>query len=222
MPEIRDLKQVEALVSATRQEIVDAMLIAGPASIGEIAEMLGRAPDSLYYHFRLLEKVQLLKRVEVRPGRRREEVVFDVLGRPLELRLTPDPTAGVLDSRILQAITKITAAFLRLAERSFRSAVESGLAVFHGKQRNISAGRVTAWLTAEEFEVVEQQLEEIKQFCQERRSNAEGKLYALTYAVTPQSPTTRDRRRPTISSGEETAEADNTSPTRDSSSSLSS
>ena len=219
MPPITDLKQIESLVSATRQEIMDAMQIAGPASIKEIADLLGRAPDSLYYHFRLLQKVELLKEVDVRPGGRREEVVYDATIRPLAIDMEQGGDEG-RRSKVRQAVLKIATAFLRLGERGFRTAVESGQATLHGTQRNAAAGRVTTWLTGEEIHHVETQLRDLLDYCRERRAQGEGQLYAFTYALNPQTPVTRDRQRSgKRCDGKQQAEAQTTkvSPTPESS-----
>lgn len=216
MAEISDLRQIDALLSATRQEIMDAMQVAGPASIKELAELLGRAPDSLYYHFRLLEKVELLQRVDVRPGARREEVVYDVTIRPLVIDMHQGGDEA-RQSKVRQAVLKIAAAFLRLGERGFRAAVESGQAILHGKDRNATAGRITTWLTAEEIRSVESQLRGLVDFCRQRRTQSGGKLYALTYALNPLTPVTRDRSGTKQNKESATAQSDSNSPTHDSS-----
>lgn len=217
MTTISDLKQIEALVSVTRQEIMDAMAMAGPASIKEIADLLGRAPDSLYYHFRLLEKVKLLKRVEVRPGARREETVFDVTIRPLAIEVEQGRDKA-RQSKVRKAVLKIATAFLRLGERGFRTAVEAGAAILHGEERNAAAGRITTWLTREEIRFVEEHLRTVVEFCRERRTQSGGKLYAFTYALHPQTPVTRDRRRPRRQEDNAAAntESQSTSPTHNS------
>lgn len=189
MPAITDIRQVEALVSATRQEIVDGLQTAGPASIRELGEMLGRAPDSLYYHFRVLEKVGLILQVETRPSSRRDEVVYDLAQRPAKIELDPQ------DTRSRSAMNKIYGTFLRLAERNLKSAMETGTARLQGPDRNASAGHLTAWLTDDEVRAVNQKLQELQQIFHKKRVPGSGKLHALTYALSPVTPTERDRTR---------------------------
>ena len=43
-----DTTKLAALTSPVRQEILDALVAAGRASISELASMVGRAADSLY------------------------------------------------------------------------------------------------------------------------------------------------------------------------------
>ena len=57
---VRERAQIEALASPARQEVADGLQAIGPCSIADLADLLGRAPDSLYYHVRKLEKVGLV------------------------------------------------------------------------------------------------------------------------------------------------------------------
>lgn len=47
--------------------------------IRDVAERMGRSPGSLYYHFRLLEKVGLLQMVGSRPGVKRNEALYELM-----------------------------------------------------------------------------------------------------------------------------------------------
>ena len=77
---IRRTEQIEALASPVRQEIVDALQVSGACPIAEVAAQLGRAPDSLYYHVRHLERVGLVVRRGVRRNGQRDEALFGVPG----------------------------------------------------------------------------------------------------------------------------------------------
>lgn len=57
---IRELKQIRALASALRQDIVDGVEAIGPCAISELAVLLRRPPHALYYHVRRLVRLGLL------------------------------------------------------------------------------------------------------------------------------------------------------------------
>lgn len=65
---LTDPSMVKALASPARQEIVDALQAAGARTIAELAALLARPADSLYFHVRSLVKVGLV----VERGERRE------------------------------------------------------------------------------------------------------------------------------------------------------
>ena len=57
---IRTKKQVGALVSSVRQEIVDVLCQMGTVAVAELAAALGRPADAIYYHLRVLKRVGLV------------------------------------------------------------------------------------------------------------------------------------------------------------------
>src|SRR5689334_1813461 len=125
---IRRREQIAALASPVRQEIVDMVQASGPLSVAELAGLLGRPADGLYYHVKALAKVGLL--VEragrgVRNGRGRTEAVFAVPGR---LRLAYRPK----DPENVAGIKRAAAAMLRVTGRTFAEAFDAGLAVGAG------------------------------------------------------------------------------------------
>ena len=62
---IAEPRQIRALASSTRQDIVDTIAAIGPCSVAELARALGRSADGLYYHIRVLTRVGLLVAREV-------------------------------------------------------------------------------------------------------------------------------------------------------------
>src|SRR5262245_59943954 len=75
---IRSKAQLAAISSPVRQEILDGVQALGPGSIAEVAKLLGRPADSLYYHVRTLERLGLLVRTGERRNGRRDEALYDV------------------------------------------------------------------------------------------------------------------------------------------------
>ena len=57
---IRRAEQLASLSSPVRSRIVESLSVHGPSSVREIAERLGRLPESLYYHLRPLVEVGIV------------------------------------------------------------------------------------------------------------------------------------------------------------------
>jgi predicted transcriptional regulator len=53
---IAGARQIRALASPIRQDILDALTAIGPCSVSELAAAIGRPADGLYYHIRHLLK----------------------------------------------------------------------------------------------------------------------------------------------------------------------
>ncbi len=152
---IGGLKQILALTSVVRQEILDTLLASGGLSVRELGELLGRAPDSLYYHIRKLMAVGLLVQVESRSTGRGEEAVYNVPHRNYRLRHDLGKRAH------REAIARVTAAILRLTERTYRRAQEDPRAVVTGPRRNLSVGRSVGWATPQDMEKINRHVEAI-------------------------------------------------------------
>ncbi len=172
--------QLESLTSPVRQEIVDVLQASGPASIAEVAGWLGRAADSLYYHIRRLVEVGLVIETDRRRTGRRDEAIFDVVGRPLRVKgASPD------------VIARTIAAVLRLTDRDLREALEGERCSFEGSDRNTSAGRMKGWLTTADALEVHDLLERIGDIFERGRNERRGRLQAFTFALVPLAPSSR-------------------------------
>ncbi|HEX6751012.1 MAG TPA: helix-turn-helix domain-containing protein [Longimicrobium sp.] len=173
-----DLKQLRVLASPMRQAIVDALEAIGPCTVAELAEVLDHPADGLYYHLRLLKACGLVAG-ETRPGATRPQAVFDVAGRPTELRYSATDRAQVA------AVVRLVGGMLREALRLFRRGFRPG-AVLQGPRRTLWAGRRTAWLSAEELEEVNARIQQVVGYLSERRGRTpDGRLYAFTFVVSP-------------------------------------
>ncbi len=185
--EITDPRQIEALASPVRQEIVDVVHATGPSSAGEIAEMLGRTQDGLYYHVRMLLGVGLLREVGSRETSRRDEALYDVPGRPLRLRYQPG------DRRNAAAVTRTIRSMLRLAERNFARAMGRDGLVVRGPSRNIWGGRFKGWLTAGELREVNKHLSAIAEIAQGSGRRRGATLHEVTFVLSPVEASARRR-----------------------------
>lgn len=187
---IRTARQIEALASPARQEVVDSLAVSGAVSIAELASDLGRAPDSLYYHVRQLERVGLVVQRGARSVGARNEVLYDVPGARMVIDREPRSPAEQ------RALLRVVTSALRGAERELRSALESGRAIYRRcAQRNAWAARVKGWLDADELAEVREHLDAIAAILLRGKQRPGAKLHTITHVLTPLEPTQRSRSR---------------------------
>jgi hypothetical protein len=184
-------KQVKVLESTVCQEIVDLVGAAGPSSVRQIAGLMGRRPDSLYYHVHKLVAAGLLIQHGVQGAGRNAESVYDVPGRPLFLAYDPQ------DADNVGAISRVVASMLRSALRDFRSGFKPELAVVEGEGRNLWAARMKGWLSAADVAELNRLLMEILELfhrngdpgdgagAAERRPGPSRRLHTFTWLVAP-------------------------------------
>src|SRR5580698_7968408 len=82
---VHSKKQLTALASAARQEVVDVLAQLGTASVAELAATLGRPADALYYHLRVLRAAGLVQEIGSHATERKREALFRVRGSELRI-----------------------------------------------------------------------------------------------------------------------------------------
>jgi len=174
---IRSKKQLAAIVSPVRQELVDALAQMGTVSVSELAATLGRPADAIYYHLRVLKKAGLvLSAGERGEGVRKEELVSAVSeGLRLEYELGAKGNG--------REVMGIVGSMLRLGARDFRRAFEDGEVKVSGEERELWALRRIGWLSAAELGQVNRLIESLAQAVSKPR--AAGRLYGVTLVLTP-------------------------------------
>jgi len=186
---VREPRQIEALGSPARQEIVDGLEALGACSIAELAESLGRAPDSLYYHVRLLERVGLVVASGTRGTGARRETLYDTPGR---LVVDHEPATA----RERKRLSGLVASALRIAERDFRAAIDGGRAIYRrGPRRNAWGARFKGWLTPAELAELRTRLESVAELFARGRKRRGSELHAVAFVLAPLAPSTRARAR---------------------------
>jgi DNA-binding transcriptional ArsR family regulator len=180
---IKDPRQIRALVSPTRQEIVDAIHSTGPLTISALAALLGRPADGLYFHVRTLESVGLLLRVGEAPTGKRTGGIYDVCSRPL--RIQYDATRPA----VAKAITAVSGSMVRLAHRDVVRAFRQKLVEPDGEHRNTWSGRVKGWLTRDQLAEVNRHWRAITEIFNNARPDdgvtGGTSLHAATFVMTP-------------------------------------
>ncbi len=174
---IRSKKQLAALASAARQEIVDVLSQMGTVSVAELAGALGRPADALYYHLRALQQAGLVVHAGDRSQGKRQEKLLRTASPDLQLRYK----TGREDNG--RQITAVVSSMLRLGIRDFRSAFRSGNAKVSGPGRELWALRKTGWLKPREIASVNEAIERLSNDVAKPRGR--GRLYAITVLLTP-------------------------------------
>lgn len=184
---VREARQIRALRSPARQEFVDGLQAIGPCSIAELGALLGRAPDSLYYHLRALERVGLVVEKGSRRSGARTELLYDTPGR---LILDHQPHTSSERRDLMQLARSV----LRSAERDLQLSLDSGLASYsRGPQRNAWCARVKGWLTPQELTRLRQHLEAAAQLLVQGRRRPDAQLHTVAFALAPLAPSKRGR-----------------------------
>jgi DNA-binding transcriptional ArsR family regulator len=174
---IRERKQLAALVSAARQEIVDVLSQMGTVSVAELATALGRPADAIYYHVRVLKRAGLVRSAGNRGEGRRREELFRTVSPDLRLEYKRG------DGGNGREISAIVSSMLRLGARDFRRAYQRGDAKVSGSGRELWALRTTGWLKAEEIASVNRGIHSLARTVS--RPTGRGKLYGVTVLLTP-------------------------------------
>ena len=174
---IRNRKQLRALTSAARQEIVDVLAEMGTASVAEIAAILGRPADALYFHLRALQNAGLVKQAGDRARGRRREALFRTVAPELFLHYEP----ASRENR--RAVTAIVSSMLRLGIRDFGRAFAGGDVIVAGRQRELWALRKTARLSLQQLVEVNRSIVRLRKAAS--GPQRKGRLYGITILLTP-------------------------------------
>ena len=174
---VQDKKQLSALTSSARQEIVDVLSQMGTVSVGELAATLGRPADALYYHLRVLKRVGLVLRAGYRGRGVREEELIRTVSADLQVQYQSGKGGNG------KQIGMIVASMLRLGIRDFHHAFQSGNARVSGSARELWALRKTGWLTPEEIVNLNQSMKGLAKAASKPRG--QGRLYGITLLLTP-------------------------------------
>ncbi|MDX2148271.1 MAG: helix-turn-helix domain-containing protein [Planctomycetota bacterium] len=180
-PWICKASQVRALASPVRQEIVDALESAGPRTMAELAGLLGRRADALYFHVRHLLAVGLVVEREPRVDGRHVASVYDVAWRPMRLSYRPPARA--------KDIRAVVSGATRLALRDFGEALAS---VPHleqepdrGRPDNLWGARAKGWLTKEQLAELNGLLERALQMLRDSPPREDAACVSVCFVLAP-------------------------------------
>lgn len=187
--DITDRRQIEALSSPLRQEIVDALGQHGAMTIHALGELLERAPDGLYYHVRQLVALGLLREAGSVPSGGREAMRYDLAGRPMRIV----HRAG--DAPQLDAVKRSITALLRVGGRDAHKALDAGIVRVDPSAPEFFGMRARTWLDEAELARVRELLQELARVIGEAKNKRRGRSYSLTFLLTPLVPPRQGAQR---------------------------
>ncbi len=171
-------RKLASLTSPVRQEILDAMHALGRASVAEIADAVNRAPDSLYYHLRILLEVGLVRKAGERLAGTRRETIYDLPGRPLKIKYGNSPVTRA-------AIGKTISSMLRLADRDFQSAILNNKIKLDSNDSVLNGARLKAWLAPAQIVEIKEHLLQIERIMSNGKKTRDSELIAFTRLLIP-------------------------------------
>ncbi len=176
---ISDLRQLRALASPLRQEIVDVVESAGPCSITHIAAALALPPDRLYFHIRRLLTVGLLVKNGERRSGRHVAALYALPRRRVRVRFDRR------DARVRKAVGAIHDGVLRLARRDLRRGMSTPEAIVHGDERDTWAGRYRGWLPPAQVKRMNRLIEELGELIRSSSPRRGARPIALSLTIAP-------------------------------------
>lgn len=195
-PDQARIEYLRALSSPARIEVVEGLQIGGPSSVAELGRRLGRAPDSLYYHLRELEKAGVVERsgAAAPKGRGRRGVVYRVLPGPVGAE-TPKGESDSQPQR--EAMGEMASAIMRLTDRDVNVALTGAVEARPGPgfEELPVVQRTKAWMSPEDAVKLGAMLDQVDDFLRARAEpDSKGRsLCALTYVLTTLVPHTSNQ-----------------------------
>ena len=174
---IRDPRQLRAIRTPLRQELLQSVVRLGPVSVKELAHALNRTPASLYYHLHALEKAGLAasRRRDSRAGRTGTtyEAVAD--------RILVDRTAR--SPAFARALLDLNKAALRQADREIEDALRQERIAGTPEGEGVILLRLTACLSRADAHEARRRVRDLAQFLSDRSGTDGEETLSLTAAL---------------------------------------
>jgi len=167
------LEQLRCVASPARTEILFALRALERASVGEIANWTGRETTSLYYHLRALIRVGLVRVVEKRSAKRRDEQVFELIAPMFDRPVKRD------DPEYMEAHKTTVSNTILYVEKNYRQAIENE--DFDG----LFVHTLNAYLTEGEIERLKALFEKAIHRARRVSRPGKGRRIAMVVAVAP-------------------------------------
>lgn len=178
--------QLKALVSTVRGNIYSHTTAFGPLSVREIADLIGAAPSSLYYHIEKLLAVGLLVEMGSRQTAGKPEQLYDTPVRRMRmLRALQDPK----NDKVLKAIV---GSICKQANRDFAKGLLSSDRRVSGARRNIRFAKLICRPNPESLAKINACFDELGELITEAIDGA-GERVTFSWIVAPQHRKTRTR-----------------------------
>jgi DNA-binding transcriptional ArsR family regulator len=170
---VRTSRELWALTSPERQEIVQVLLGSPPMSVRELGEALGRLPVSLYYHLRKLERSGLVVRTGTRAATKGEEALYGIPAR--ELVIQPDRRGP----REVTALRKIGGGMFRRAKR-LHDAMIAEVPPQDRRRREHTLAQRTVRVDAEGLQRLNERILDLLDLLERTPACSDGNYYTVT------------------------------------------
>jgi predicted ArsR family transcriptional regulator len=127
---IAEPRQLRALSTPIRHDIVDRLAALGPLSVKHLADTLGRKPTAIYRHLVTLEKLGLVESARLSGQRGRPAMIYRAAAPRMRIARAP----RIKGNR--GPMAKIANAMARQAAREYAAAFKSDDWVVEGAKRN--------------------------------------------------------------------------------------
>lgn len=176
---VRQARQVKALSGPLQHQIIATIERLGPSTARQLAQHVGVAAESLYYHLRRLKAAGLLLESELRPTTRRPEAVFALPGN--EIVLDPENQ----QESFLDALAAVQRSLLAMATRLYARALKAKGSVRSGPRRNLCVIQQNARLRPRDLAELNRRLEALAEFVAEHDDPAVESFLSVTISMSP-------------------------------------
>jgi hypothetical protein len=178
---VKSYKQLQALASPGREDIIDAVTVLGPCGVTDIARFVGRSRNALYYHVRAMRDLGLLVETQAEGKGVKPAAHYDLPGRPFLVRY------DLSSPKSRRAVIAIGKARFRAGQRGFVRACASDGAVVEGPRRNLWVAHWNGWLTVRDLEKANRLLAELVDVFTPSLDDTkkDRSPYALTFGIAP-------------------------------------
>ena len=173
---ISEPRQVRALRTPLRQDILQAMSLLEAASVKELATALGRAPASLYYHIHELENAGLVRKRTVRRSGTKAETVYESAAEQIRIDRAKR-TKGFVD-----ALTDLHKATLSQATREVTAALHARSGG-DAPDNSLMLVRLSARLSGADVKAARRMLDELAAFISEHDRVGNREAFSFTAAI---------------------------------------
>jgi DNA-binding transcriptional ArsR family regulator len=167
-----------AMASPLRIQIVDRLDMLGTAAVPAIAALLGRRPDSLYHHFRILERAGIIRSDGWERAGSHNQALYRVAG---DVRF-PYPS---MSGRAAAPMVAVTSAVLRNAHRGLAAALTKGGLRESGPEKDFWCRVHTARLSPADLAKVNSHLAQADAVLASAHERPGGRTITLTLCLWP-------------------------------------
>ena len=173
---ISEPRQLRALRTPLRQDILQAMSLLKSASVRELATAMDRPPASLYYHVHELEDAGLITKRTARRSGTKTETVYEPAAEQIRIDRTKHTR------RFVEALSDLHKATLSQATREVTAALcarSSG----DSSDNSLMLVRLSARLSRDDVKKAQRMLDELAAFLGERDSSVNEETFSFTAAM---------------------------------------